>query len=54
MTKDEQQRLFENTGRNMSGVPDFIKHRHIKNCYLTDNQYGLGVATAMNIDLKDI
>jgi catalase len=34
MTKDEQQRLFENTGRNMSGVPDFIKHRHIKNCYL--------------------
>ncbi len=52
--KDEKKRLFENTARNMNGVPDFIKHRHIKNCYLADKQYGIGVAKAMDIDIKDI
>lgn len=54
MKKDEKQRLFENTARNMDGVPNFIKHRHIRNCYLSDKKYGLGVATAMSIDLKDV
>lgn len=51
MPKDEQQRLFENTARNMNGVPDFIKIRHIKNCYKADPKYGEGVAKAMNISM---
>lgn len=54
MTPDEQIRLFENTNRNMLGVPDFIKHRHIKHCYLADPKYGEGVAKAMGIDMKKV
>lgn len=51
MPKDEQQRLFENTARNMEGVLEFIKIRHIKNCLLADKAYGTGVAKAMKISL---
>lgn len=51
MPKDEQQRLFENTARNMNGVPDFIKIRHIKNCFKADPKYGEGVAKAMHISM---
>ncbi len=54
MPKDEQQRLFENTARNMEGVPEFIKIRHIKHCFLADKAYGTGVAKAMNISLDVI
>ncbi len=54
MTPEQQQKLFENTARNMSGVPDFIKHRHIKNCYHANKKYGEGVAKAMNINIKDV
>lgn len=51
MPKDEQQRLFDNTARNMEGVPEFIKIRHIKHCLLADKDYGMGVAKAMNISM---
>jgi len=54
MPKDEQDRLFQNTARNMHGVPDFIKHRHIRNCYRADKLYGEGVAKAMNINIIDV
>ena len=47
MTKEQQQALFENTARNMSGVPEFIKIRHIKNCTKADIEYGKGIADAM-------
>lgn len=52
MSKAQQQVLFENTARNMEGVPLFIKLRHIANCLKADKAYGEGVAKAMNIDLN--
>jgi len=54
MPKEEQERLFSNTARNMQGVPDFIKHRHIKNCYLADKLYGKGIANALKIDINTV
>ena len=54
MKSDEKQRLFENTARNMEGVPEFIKIKHIKNCYMADKAYGEGIAKAMNISISVI
>ena len=51
MTKEQQQVLFENTARNMAGVPEFIKLRHIDNCMKAHKDYGQGVAKAMGIKL---
>ena len=51
MTPEKQQALFENTARNMEGVPEFIKMRHIENCLKADPAYGEGVAKAMGISL---
>lgn len=47
MTKEQQKRLFENTARAMSAVPDFIKQRHIEHCTKADPAYGKGVAKAI-------
>lgn len=52
MKQDEQQRLFANTSRNMHGVEEFIKIRHIQNCYKADPAYGKGLADAMNISCE--
>ncbi|MBU5428213.1 catalase [Tissierella pigra] len=52
MTPEKQQALFENTARNMEGVPEFIKMRHIENCLKADPAYGEGVAKAMGISLS--
>ncbi|TJX13061.1 catalase [Tissierella creatinini] len=52
MTPEQQQVLFENTARNMDGVPEFIKMRHIENCSKADPAYGEGVAKAMGINLE--
>ncbi len=54
MNKEQKKALFENTARNMNGVPEFIKIRHIKNCAKADRNYGKGVAKAMNIDFDAI
>ncbi|WP_397536824.1 catalase [Rummeliibacillus pycnus] len=54
MNEDEQQRLFENTARNMEGVEYFIKERHIIHCYKADPKYGKGVAKAMGIEINNI
>lgn len=53
MKPAQQQVLFENTARNMAGVPDLIKIRHIGNCYKADPAYGKGVAKALRIPIKD-
>lgn len=53
MTPEQQQVLFENTARNMEGVPEFIKLRHVMNAYKADPAYGQGLAGAMNLDLTD-
>ena len=53
MNAAEQQRLFENTARNMGCSEDKIKIRHINHCYQVDPAYGRGVADALGISYKD-
>ena len=43
--------LCENTARDMGDSTLQIKHRHIRNCYAADPDYGAGVAKALDIDL---
>ena len=49
MTPEEQQLLFENTARAMAGCEQFIKERHVQNCFLADPAYGEGVAKALGL-----
>ena len=49
MSPEQQQVLFENTARNMDGVPEEIKLRHIGHCAKADPAYGEGVAKAMGL-----
>ena len=51
MSPAQQQVLFENTARNMNGVPDAIKMKHICHCMQADPAYGQGVAKALGIEL---
>ena len=51
MSPAQQQVLFENTARNMDGVPDEIKMKHICHCMQADPAYGQGVAKALGIEL---
>jgi len=39
MTPEQQQALFDNTARNMQGVPEHIQQRHIDNCTKADPAY---------------
>ncbi|MDN2710310.1 catalase [Janthinobacterium sp. SUN118] len=48
MTPAQQQALFENTARAISGASDEVKQRHIGNCTLCDPAYGAGVAEAIS------
>jgi catalase len=54
MSKEQQQVLFENTGRNMNGVEKHIQLRHIGHCYQADPAYGKGVADALGISLSEV
>jgi catalase len=54
MPADEQQRLFENTARNMQGTTELVQKRHIRHCYLADPAYGEGVARALGIDIDSV
>ncbi|MEJ8778857.1 catalase [Pseudogracilibacillus sp. ICA-222130] len=54
MDDDAKQRLFENTARNFDGAEEFIKIRHITNCYKADPAYGEGVAKAAGIDMDKV
>ena len=54
MDKHQQEMLFENTARNMAGVPEFIMIKHIKHCTQADEKYGRGVAKALGIDFDRI
>lgn len=51
MSAEQQQVLFENTARNMQGVPEAIKMKHICHCMQADPAYGQGVAKALGIEL---
>ena len=54
MTPEQQLVLCENTARNMGDSTLQIKHRHIRNCYAADPEYGAGVAKALGIDLDTV
>ncbi len=54
MSAEEQQRLFENTARNMGDCPRMIKVRHIGHCLKADPAYGAGVAKALGIPLSEV
>lgn len=47
MTPAQQQVLFENTARAISGASGEVKQRHIGNCTLCEPAYGAGVAEAI-------
>ena len=47
MTAVQQQALFDNTARAISGASEQVKQRHIGNCTLCDPAYGAGVAEAI-------
>jgi catalase len=49
MSKEEQQRLFENTARALEGVSKAIQQKHIKHCMLADPAYGEGVSKALGV-----
>ncbi|PHV40593.1 catalase [Janthinobacterium sp. BJB304] len=48
MTPAQQQALFDNTARAISGASEQVKQRHIGNCTLCDPAYGAGVAEAIS------
>jgi len=49
MSPAQQQTLFENTARSISGAPREIQIRHIRNCAKADPAYGKGVADALGV-----
>ncbi len=54
MGKEEKERLFDNTARNMCGTTELVKKRHIRHCALADIEYGKGVAKALKIDFASV
>jgi catalase len=53
MTPAQQQCLFENTARQLSGASLPVQLRHIANCGRADPDYGAGVAVALGLDVAD-
>lgn len=51
---EQQERMFTNTANEMEGTTDEVKHRHIRNCYKADPNYGKGVAKALGIDINSV
>lgn len=49
MSDEQKQALFDNTAAAMGDALDFIKYRHIRNCYKCDPAYGEGVAKALGL-----
>lgn len=54
MTDEEKERLFNNTAEDFAEVEEFIKIRHIINCYKADPAYGEGVARAAGIPMSKV
>ena len=53
MNEEQKQALFNNTAAAMGDALDFIKYRHIRNCYKCDPAYGEGVAKALGMTVAD-
>jgi len=54
MTPAQQQALFDNTARSISGVPREIQLRHVRHCTLADPGYGSGIAKALGIRTSEV
>jgi catalase len=54
MGPEKQRVLFENTGRNLTGVTRNVQIRHIRNCLKADASYGEGVAAALGIPMSEV
>ena len=52
MSDAQKQALFGNTARAMGDAPEFVKHRHLRNCHAADPAYAAGVAQALGLDLQ--
>ncbi len=52
MNAEQKKRLFGNTARALGDAPDFVKQRHIDNCYAADKAYGEGVAKALGLKVS--
>lgn len=53
MSEEDRQATCDNTARQMEGVPDFIKQRHIRACYNADPGYGSMLAKSLGLDLQE-
>lgn len=51
MSREERERLFENTARQLSGAARHIQERHVANCRRADPAYGDGVSRALGLEL---
>ncbi|MDD8049126.1 MAG: catalase [Thomasclavelia sp.] len=54
MSEDEKQLLIENTARNIAPCSENIKYRHAVHCYWADEDYGLRMTKALNLNLDDV
>jgi catalase len=54
MGPDAQQRLIDNTGEAMQGVPVEIVKRWIAHCFKADPEYGKGLAKRMGLPISDL
>ncbi|MEG2421985.1 MAG: catalase-related domain-containing protein, partial [Oscillospiraceae bacterium] len=46
--------LIDNTARNMNGVTENVKYRHVTHCYLADVNYGTSLANAMGLNVAHV
>lgn len=54
MSEDKKALLIENTARNMKGVKEKIKYRHLVHCYLATKEYGTRLCEALGLDLAKV
>lgn len=54
MSEEKKVLLIENTAEDMKPVTVNIKYRHAAHCYLADKDYGMRLASAMNLDKAEV
>ena len=54
MTEEKRRLLIENTAEDMMPVTVNIKYRHAAHCYLADEDYGMRLASAKNLDTAEV
>ncbi|MEA4854157.1 MAG: catalase [Christensenella sp.] len=54
MTEDKRGLLIENTARNIFPVTKNIKYRHAAHCLRADEEYGLRIAAALDLDVDKV